>query len=142
MLTDMQIAVIGGDARQLEVIRKLTELDAKLSLIGFEQLDHAFTGAIKEKIEEINFSIIDAIILPVPGTNLEGQVDTIFSNEKVVLTEEMLKNTPAHCTIYSGISNAYLNGIIKMKQTKHQSNYLNVMMWLFIIRFLLLKEQS
>ena len=50
MLTGMQIAVIGGDARQLEIIRKLTELDAKLSLIGFEQLDHAFTGAVKEKI--------------------------------------------------------------------------------------------
>ena len=56
MLTDMQIAVIGGDARQLEVIRKLTELDAKLSLIGFEQLDHAFTGANKEKIDEVDFS--------------------------------------------------------------------------------------
>ena len=85
MLTDMQIAVIGGDARQLEVIRKLTELDAKLSLIGFEQLDHAFTGAIKEKIDEVDFSLIDAIILPVAGTNLDGHVDTIFSNEKVIL---------------------------------------------------------
>ena len=50
MLTGMHIAVIGGDARQLEIIRKLTELDAKLSLIGFEQLDHAFTGAVKGKI--------------------------------------------------------------------------------------------
>ena len=49
MLTGMQIAVIGGDARQLEVIRKLTESDAKLSLVGFEQLDHAFSGAVKEK---------------------------------------------------------------------------------------------
>lgn len=49
MLTGMQIAVIGGDARQLEVVRKLTELDAKLLLVGFEQLDHAFTGAVKEK---------------------------------------------------------------------------------------------
>ena len=29
MLTDMQIAVIGGDARQLEVIRKLTETGCK-----------------------------------------------------------------------------------------------------------------
>ena len=56
MLTGMQIAVIGGDARQLEIIRKLTELDARLSLIGFEQLDHAFTGAVKEKLDEVDFS--------------------------------------------------------------------------------------
>ena len=113
MLTGMQIAVIGGDARQLEIIRKLTELDAKLSLIGFEQLDHAFTGAVKEKLDEVDFSNMDALILPVPGTNLEGEVETIFSNEKVILTEEMLLKTPDHCTIYSGISNAYLNGITK-----------------------------
>lgn len=113
MLTGMQIAVIGGDARQLEIIRKLTELDARLSLIGFEQLDHAFTGAVKEKLDEVDFSNMDALILPVPGTNLEGQVETIFSNEKVILTGEMLMKTPEHCTIYSGISNSYLNGITK-----------------------------
>jgi dipicolinate synthase subunit A len=113
MLTGMQIAVIGGDARQLEIIRKLTELDARLSLIGFEQLDHAFTGAVKEKLDEVDFSNMDALILPVPGTNLEGQVETIFSNEKVVLTEEKLIKTPEHCTVYSGISNSYLNGITK-----------------------------
>ncbi|WP_433749875.1 dipicolinic acid synthetase subunit A [Falsibacillus pallidus] len=111
MLTGMQITVIGGDARQLEIIRKLTELDAKISLIGFEQLDHAFTGAVKEKIDEVDFSVMDAIILPVPGTNGEGKVETIFSNENVLLTEEILKKTPTHCTVYSGISNPYLDGV-------------------------------
>ncbi|KAA9025827.1 dipicolinic acid synthetase subunit A [Niallia endozanthoxylica] len=111
MLTDMQIAIIGGDARQLEIIRKLTELDAKLSLIGFEQLDHAFSGATKEKIADLDFSQLDAIILPVAGTNLEGNVDTIFSNEKVILLEDKIKKTPPHCVIFSGITNAYLTGI-------------------------------
>jgi dipicolinate synthase subunit A len=113
MLTGLQIAVIGGDARQIEIIRKLTELDAKLSLIGFEQLDHSFTGAIKEKIEELDFSNVDAVILPVPGTGLDGQIETIFSNEKVVLTEEIVANTPSHCKFYSGITNSYLSGILK-----------------------------
>jgi dipicolinate synthase subunit A len=118
MLTGMQIAVIGGDARQLEIIRKLTELDAKLSLVGFEQLDHAFTGASKEKISEINFSVQDALILPVPGTNLEGQVETVFSSEKVMLTKEMLDSLPSHAVIYSGISNSYLDGITKETNKK------------------------
>ncbi|WP_456275447.1 dipicolinic acid synthetase subunit A [Bacillus sp. AK128] len=111
MLTGLHIAVIGGDARQLEVIRKLTDLDAKLSLIGFDQLDHGFTGASKEQIDEVDFTDIDAIILPVAGTNSEGEVDTIFSNEKVVLTGDLLSKTPEHCTIYSGISNSYLDGL-------------------------------
>ncbi|MGG0718781.1 dipicolinic acid synthetase subunit A [Robertmurraya massiliosenegalensis] len=113
MLTGLHLAVIGGDARQLEIIRRLTELDAKLSLIGFEQLDHAFTGAVKEKMDEVDFSNIDAIILPVAGTSLDGQVDTIFSNEKVYLSKEILLETPSHCTVYSGITNSYLSGITK-----------------------------
>ncbi|MEH7222611.1 dipicolinic acid synthetase subunit A [Bacillus sp. JJ1566] len=112
MLTDMHVAIIGGDARQLEVIRKLIELDARLSLIGFDQLDHGFTGASKERLDEIDFRDIDAIILPVSGTNSEGEVETIFSNETVVLTEEILSQTPEHCVVYSGISNSYLDGII------------------------------
>jgi dipicolinate synthase subunit A len=111
MLTGMQIAVMGGDARQLEIISKLTELDAKTLLVGFEQLDHAFTGASKEKVDEVDFSALDSIILPVPGTNLEGQVETIFSNEKVFLTEDMIAQTQPHCTIYSGITNSYLDSI-------------------------------
>lgn len=118
MLTGLQIAVIGGDARQLEVIRKLAELDARLSLIGFEQLDHVFSGVYKEKLSEINFGEIDAIILPVTGTNIEGQVETIFSNEEVQLTEEIILKTPAHCTIYSGISNSYLDSISKKANRK------------------------
>ncbi|MBO0993068.1 dipicolinic acid synthetase subunit A [Bacillus sp. SD088] len=111
MLTEMQIAVLGGDARQLEIVKKLTELDAKLYLIGFEQLAQAFSGAVKEKINDVDFSKIDALILPVPGTNLAGEVDTIFSNEKITLTEKILRATPSHCKIYSGISNAYLDKI-------------------------------
>ncbi|MFZ0443820.1 MAG: dipicolinic acid synthetase subunit A [Bacillus sp. (in: firmicutes)] len=119
MLTDMQIAIIGGDARQLEVIRKLTELDAKLSLIGFEQLDHAFTGANKEKIDEVDFSLIDAIVLPVSGTTPDGHVDTIFSNEKVNLLEEMVMKTPEHCTVFSGITNPYLDDLINKTKRHH-----------------------
>lgn len=113
MLTGMQIAIIGGDARQLEIIRKLTKLDAKLSLIGFEKLDHLFTGATKERLDDCDFSEMDALILPVSGTSLDGEVETVFSNERVVIVEEILMKTPAHCTVYSGISNKYLDHIAK-----------------------------
>lgn len=118
MLTGLNVAVIGGDARQLEVIRKLTELDAKLFLIGFDQLDHGFTGAIKVKIDEVKFDEIDAVILPIPGTNHEGFIDTVFSNEEVQLTEDLLAITPDHCVIYSGITNSYLDKIVQSTNRK------------------------
>ena len=118
MLTGLHIAVIGGDARQLEVIRKLIELDAKLSLIGFDQLDHGFTGASKEQVDEVDFSTVDSIVIPVSGTNLPGHVETIFSNEKILLTEDILKKTPEHCVVYSGISNSYLDSIVSSSNRK------------------------
>lgn len=118
MLTGMQIAVLGGDARQLEVIRKLTELDAKVYLTGFEQLAHAYTGAVKEALDDLPVNELDAMILPVPGTNMEGQLETIFSNQNIVIKEELLKQLPEHCTIYSGISNSYLTNITQNANRK------------------------
>lgn len=109
MLTGHSIAVIGGDARQLELIRKLSEWDANLFLIGFDQLDHGFTGATKVDIDEANLEEIDSVLLPVSGASLKGKVETIFSNKEVVLSSQHLKRTPEHCTIYSGISNSFLD---------------------------------
>lgn len=111
MLTGLTIAIIGGDARQLEIIRKLTEQHADIYLAGFDQLDDGFTGTVKCKIDEIPFQKIDSIILPVSATTGEGVVSTVFSNEEVVLKQSYLERTPEHCVIYSGISNAYLEGI-------------------------------
>lgn len=113
MLTGLSIAVIGGDARQLELIRKLSEWDANLFLVGFDQLDHGFTGATKVGLDEVNFEEVDAVLLPVSGTSLQGKVETIFSNEEVVLTAQHLLQTPEHCVVYSGISNDYLDQCVK-----------------------------
>ncbi|QWU16169.1 Dipicolinate synthase subunit A N-terminal domain-containing protein [Paenibacillus sophorae] len=38
MLTGTQILIVGGDSRQLEVIKKLSELNATVKIIGFENL--------------------------------------------------------------------------------------------------------
>jgi dipicolinate synthase subunit A len=118
MLTGLNIAIIGGDARQLEVIRKLSTLDATIHLVGFDQLDHGFTGTNKLDFEEVPFDKLDAIILPVSGTGITGEVETIFSNKEVVLTEEILSKTKEECIIFSGISNAYLDKLTK--ETNHK----------------------
>ncbi|MFT8317090.1 MAG: dipicolinic acid synthetase subunit A [Sporolactobacillus sp.] len=111
MLTNRHIVILGGDARQIEVIDKLIALDARLSLVGFDQLDRNFNGAMKVALDEIQPRTVDSLILPVSGTDDEGNVETTFSNQTVKLTEEWLAQTPDHCTIYSGISTPYLNKI-------------------------------
>ena len=118
MLSGLQIVVMGGDARQIEVIRRLSELNAKLFLIGFEQLDHSFPGGVKEKIDGIEWKHVDAILLPVAGTDTNGEIETIFSNETIHLTEAVLIQTPDHCTVYSGIANEYLTSITNKANRK------------------------
>lgn len=104
MLTGLQVAVLGGDARQLEIIRKLTELDAKVYLVGFDQLEQSFTGAVKEKLAELPFNELDAIILPVAGLQPTGEIEAIFSSHHLRLTKGMLEKTPDHCILFTGIS--------------------------------------
>jgi dipicolinate synthase subunit A len=109
MLTGIHIVIMGGDARYLEVIRKLNELDAQLSLVGFDQLDQYFNGAVKVDLEDIDQSTVDAIVLPVSGANEDGLIETIFSDKPIHMTEEWLEKTPEHCTVYTGISTPYLD---------------------------------
>lgn len=111
MLTNLHIAVIGGDARQLEIIRKLLELDAIVYIIGFDLLNNGFIGANQVKIDEIDFSTLHALILPVGGTSVNGEISTTFSKENVVLKEEYIKKTSKKCIIYTGVSNGYLDNI-------------------------------
>lgn len=118
MLTGLHITIIGGDARQIEIIRKLTEMDATVSLVGFDHLDYAFTGSRKQSFTDLNFDQMDALVLPVSGTSETGEIETIFSTEKIVLTAEELKKTPEHCVIYSGISNEYLDHAVKNARRK------------------------
>ncbi|MCF6410620.1 dipicolinic acid synthetase subunit A [Pseudalkalibacillus salsuginis] len=119
MLTGIKAAIIGGDARQLEVIRKLTALNASLYLVGFDQLDHGFTGATKMDLEDLPLSEVDALILPVNGSGPGGEIDTIFSNKKIKFTEELLQKTKQSCTVFSGITNPYLTKCTSNANKKH-----------------------
>ncbi|WP_218244237.1 dipicolinate synthase subunit DpsA, partial [Pseudomonas sp. 2995-3] len=57
-------------------------------------------------------STVDAIILPVSGMNDEGEIESIFSGEKVVIPEDWLGDTPKDTIVYSGISNEKLKNLV------------------------------
>lgn len=44
MLTGIRVVVLGGDARQLEVIRKCVDMDATVSVVGFDKLEVPLKG--------------------------------------------------------------------------------------------------
>lgn len=118
MLTGIHVAFIGGDARQIEVIKKCSELDATISLIGFNQLQSEYTGALKESLTEKVLQNVEALVLPIVGTSDDGAVESIFSDQAIHLKEEHMKHLPSHCVIYTGISNSYLNSLATTLQLK------------------------
>jgi dipicolinate synthase subunit A len=111
MLTGVQVAVVGGDARVLEVIRIFSELDASIRLMGFDHLEHTYSGVWKAEFEPGSFIDVDAVILPPIGTNSEGQVATDFSTHELVLTSDHIRALPKHAKIYTGMINTYLQNL-------------------------------
>lgn len=103
---------MGGDARYIEVIHRLSEYDSMIYIVGFNQLEWDKHNIIPLSFEDVDFSVVDAIILPVTGVNESGTVQTVYSDDNAIfLSKEIIAKTPLHCHIYTGTSNAFLDQI-------------------------------
>nr|WP_275983853.1 dipicolinate synthase subunit DpsA [Paenibacillus hamazuiensis] len=107
-MTGIQISVIGGDARQLEVIQRFSELDATVTLFGFDNLQNQFSGITKASLVPEALQTTDAVILPVVGTDDHGNIESIFSSSELRLLAEHLEALPRHAKIYTGMAKMYL----------------------------------
>lgn len=108
LLTGVHIAFIGGDARQLEVIKKCIELDALVTLIGFENLESKFQGVHLKELDLNALKDVDFLILPIVGTDDQGNVESIFSHKNLKLTKEHLTSLPNNSKIFTGMARSYL----------------------------------
>lgn len=108
MLTGISVAFMGGDARQLEVIQKFTELDATIFLIGFNNLGRQLSGVTNSELSPDLLKQIDVFILPAVGTDDTGRVESIFSQDELKLTNEHIGALPLHAKVYTGLAKGYL----------------------------------
>jgi len=111
MLTGIQTTFIGGDARQLEVIKKFIELDAAVTLIGFDNLESNFTGATKKDLTMDVLQDTEVLILPIVGTDDEGYVESIFCSKPLQLTEKHFESLNPKIVIYTGMAKNYLKNL-------------------------------
>ena len=112
MLRDLNIVVIGGDARYIEVIKQLSTSVRNIWLVGFERKHFSQANVHHTTLFHVDFSKTDAILLPVSGTSEDGKVELApYAEEELFIFDEHIAQTPTHCTIYTGISNFYLDVI-------------------------------
>lgn len=102
------LLIIGGDYRQLEVIRILAPKLSKIYLIGFEDASIPYKDVIKVTGQTAPLHEVDSILLPIPGIQDNGIADSTFSKEKMILTKELINKTKPNSTIYSGIITPFL----------------------------------
>lgn len=114
----LNLLIIGGDQRYLEVIHQLAAKGVHIFLAGFDRLTFSHPNIVNEKPDQIDFRQMDAILLPLGGTDIHGGVDAVYSDESFTLPLDMLKQTPEHCVVYTGISNRYLENAAKQAERK------------------------
>jgi len=116
MLTGTHVAFIGGDARQLEVIKRCIQLDASVTLIGFDNLESIFTGATKKPLSCDVLKDVDALVLPIVGTDDQGFVESIFCSNPLQFVEEHAAALPRNCVVYTGMAKPYLKTLLAQQQ--------------------------
>jgi len=101
------IAVIGGDARYLELIRQM-QLENNMVLVGYDQLEQSYTGLEQIELNQLNVKDMDAVILPVRGIGNAGEIDAVFSSQKIHLEKAWFQSLNKGTKIFTGIANDYL----------------------------------
>ena len=108
----IEVVVIGGDHRQVELIRRLHQLQVGVVIIGFDKLDNSYVSVKKESLDAYPFEQADAIFLPVSGVKEKGELTAVFSKEKLYFTKEILQQTKPNCKLYTGIMTPYLKKLL------------------------------
>jgi dipicolinate synthase subunit A len=106
------IAVIGGDARYLELIRQLqTTPNTTIILVGFDKIEQGFTGLTQVDFQDLNVEKLDVIILPITGMNEEGKVEIVFSDQSIQLTKQWFHRLKKTALVFTGIANEYIKSV-------------------------------
>lgn len=105
MLTGLNIGVFGGDERYIHIMQKACNEHANIIAVGYETADLRDNRIHSTTLDKVPFSTLDVILLPVAGTDAHGKIHSSYTNEFITLTPELLKQTPTHCSIYTGTAN-------------------------------------
>lgn len=106
-LAGVTIAVIGGDERQIFLVSKLLEMGANVKVIGLPERKE-LTGCEFCKDLAQTIQDVQAIILPMAGTDFEGNIITAFSKNKLEFTEQIFQSIPNHVPIFLGVAKPFL----------------------------------
>ncbi|GAV23099.1 dipicolinic acid synthetase subunit A [Carboxydothermus pertinax] len=106
VLLGFNLAVLGGDLRNVYLIEELEEQGAFLKVLGLP-VSCKPRVLLCNSLAEAVFNV-DAVILPMPGVNNQGKLFAPLSEESYYLTPEIKKSLKEGVLFIVGFANHYL----------------------------------
>lgn len=111
-LQGVRLAVVGGDDRELFLIPELVKLGAYITVVGFEK-GPELTGIKAVSTLQEAVPGVDAILLPMPGTDDRGIVKAKYGQAPLQLTKEVLQLIPPSVPVFIGWARSALKTAAK-----------------------------
>jgi len=111
-LQGINIAVLGGDKREVELIKHLIKLGAKVKVIGNPSPEENLPLEIVGSLREV-FVNVQAVIAPMTGTDDNGKIKSTFTEQPLTLSKECISQIPPRTPFLIGIAKDYLKELAK-----------------------------
>lgn len=107
VLSGIKIAVVGGDDREPVLISELVKMGATVAVVGFPRDKICHGAYVVNNLEEA-LKGTEVLILPLPGTNQDGVVRAVYSNEEIKLTEKAFSSMSSNALVIIGSARPFL----------------------------------
>lgn len=112
----MNVLVLGGDLRYLEIIENLSQ-KYNVDIVGYKNT--FINDKVKNiNIDNVNISKYDVIIFPINGVMEKNMINCRFNNTPIKLNENLLVNSKEKVLIFSGIETPNLNKMLEISNRK------------------------
>ncbi len=106
----MKALFLGGDKRQLEIIKKLIEKELVIDLVGYDLIN--IDGTTHKDIDNLDISLYDFIFFPVNGVKDNFSISCTYGTKDIQLTTSLLNKCKDKVKIFTGIKTDILNKML------------------------------
>ncbi|MEN6460503.1 MAG: dipicolinate synthase subunit DpsA, partial [Syntrophomonas sp.] len=107
VLSGIKIAVLGGDDREIILVSELVKMGATVVTAGIPR-DRLCHGAFSVNTVEDACKESEVVIMPLPGTNPEGLIRAVYTDEKMFLTEQAISSMASNALVLIGSARPFL----------------------------------
>jgi dipicolinate synthase subunit A len=109
----MKILFLGGDKRQLEIIKSLYKKGNEIHLVGYNNIE--LPGCmIRKNVNNLKMIEYNVVIFPISGVKRDLSVVTDFDDAKITLPSDLLINTRDDVIILTGVMTDELRAMLNM----------------------------